>query len=339
MAPLEGKAKAALLFIALTSGFVMLRSLPPSPEPKSGAATSLFPPRQEQPPIHEQADAPLPLPDGPLGRHAPADAGSAPLPYRLEAPDRTWRLGDELEEISDISYAVDGGSVWAVNDEEGTLYRLGLEDAEILDRIPFGPPGDYEAVQTLGAQVVVGRSDGVLFFVDPASGQRTSVDTHLGPGCNLEGLDHDPQGRLYLACKAELPSRPRRQKAYAIYAFDVATQVTQREPVLVIDTRAIDDFLDTQRGERVSGRTTDFAPSGLALHPTTGALWVVSARDSLLVVLNAKGSVLQAQALDPHLHPQPEGITFAPDGTLFISNEARGDQPLLHRYAPSRDEE
>jgi hypothetical protein len=41
-------------------------------------------------------------------------------------------------------------------------------------------------------------------------------------------------------------------------------------------------------------------------------------------------------ALPAALYPQPEGIAFLPDGTLFISNEGPSGAATLLRFAPAR---
>lgn len=319
--------------IAALSLGVVFRSLPsPKPRPAEPESRSLFQPRHEQRPIHEEADAPTPF-AGLFDAGQAVESSDAGWPYHLDRPDKTLRLSRDLEEISDVSFAADGKSLWAVDDELGTLYRLSTEDGEMLEQVTFAAAGDYESLREVGEQMVVGRSDGVLFVVGRDGGSE-QIDTGLGAGCNLEGMERDARGRLLLACKSEMPSRPRNQRSYAVFAFDLATKKTERQPVMVLTKQSIDDWLDAHQGGRTTGTSTDFAPSGMAIHPKTGELFVVSSRDTLLVVFNAKGSVVRVESLDEHLLPQLEGITFAPDGTMFLSSEARGDQPLVQRYHP-----
>ena len=75
-----------------------------------------------------------------------------------------------------------------------------------------------------------------------------------------------------------------------------------------------------------------FAPSGITVHPDTAEIYILSTRGKMVVVLDPKGELVRVYALDPSVHLQPEGIAFAPDGTLFIGNEAHGKSAQLHTF-------
>ena len=52
-----------------------------------------------------------------------------------------------------------------------------------------------------------------------------------------------------------------------------------------------------------------------------GKLYIVASVGKLLVVADKNGKVEQVFRLDPVMYNQPEGMTFAPNGDLYISNE------------------
>lgn len=268
------------------------------------------------------------------GAAANGAAHGAPLGYRLNVPDHTWVLSEALSEISDLTLAPDGESLWAVHDEKGTLFRISIKDGSVLQTIDFHKKGDFEGVAVVDGKVVAGRSDGVLFVVDPQNGQTTHFATPLGVACNLEGLAYEPgKSRLLLACKSPIGAKSKR--AWAVYSLNLATKELQKEPVFLITRQAIEDYLarHPEQPELTSSIATQFDPSGIAIHPKSGQIYLISTRARLLMVLDPNGALLRIETLDRSIHPQPEGIAFSADGTLFISSEARGKRASLSRFS------
>ena len=137
----------------------------------------------------------------------------------------------------------------------------------------------------------------------------------------MEGLAYDAsQNRLLLALKGD-PGNGL-EDVRAIYAYDLVAGRLLQQPVFTLSR------------ERLDPGGAPFKPSGLALHPKTGEIYVVSGVRRALVVLSPDGELRAAVALPPRLYPQPEGITFAPDGTLYLSNEGGGGTATLLRFLP-----
>ena len=65
----------------------------------------------------------------------------------------------------------------------------------------------------------------------------------------------------------------------------------------------------------------EFKPSAAGINPVNGKLYIVASVGKLLVIADKNGKVEQAIRLDPVMYNQPEGMTFAPNGDLYISNE------------------
>ena len=65
----------------------------------------------------------------------------------------------------------------------------------------------------------------------------------------------------------------------------------------------------------------EFKPSAAGINPANGKLYIVASVGKLLVVADKDGKVEQVFKLDPTMYNQPEGMTFAPNGDLYISNE------------------
>lgn len=253
----------------------------------------------------------------------PASApGSAP-PYRLDAPAAVVELAPELREISGLTI-LPSGNLGAVQDESGTVYELSPATGQIVDRLAFGGPGDFEGVELTPDAVWALRSDGDLYRVgrDSAGAPVTRVvETRLRGRNDTEGLAYDGRGRLLIACK-EWPG-PDLDGVRAVYAFDLATETVAPEPVALLDRRQLD------------GRLA-FKPSALAVHPISREVYVLSSVREAIAVLSPGGALVSVLPFPDGLVPQPEGITFAPDGTLYVSSEGPRGPGLLLRYPPAR---
>lgn len=63
-------------------------------------------------------------------------------------------------------------------------------------------------------------------------------------------------------------------------------------------------------------------PSAAAIHPILKKLFIVCSQEGRgLIICDLEGNVEEAHRLDEGMYPQPEGITFAPNGDMYISNE------------------
>ncbi|MEO0557177.1 MAG: SdiA-regulated domain-containing protein [Bacteroidota bacterium] len=245
------------------------------------------------------------------------------LPYAVNAPDAAFELPDELEEISGLTVLSDG-HLGAVQDEDGLLFQIDGQTGDVLNAEPFGDSGDYEGVEATPDALWVLKSNGTVYELQRAGEtgiEAESFNTELNSRNDAEGLGYDAEGnRLLIALKGH-PGNDL-DGVRAMYAFDLASRTLSDTPVLLLDR----DVVDTN-GE-------NFKPSALAVRPGTQEIYILSSvKKSLLVVL-PDGTIQSAVALSPELHRQPEGIAFAPDGTLFISNEGAGRAATLLRFSP-----
>ncbi|HEX8299158.1 MAG TPA: SdiA-regulated domain-containing protein [Rubricoccaceae bacterium] len=256
-------------------------------------------------------------------RVSEAPAATRPnVPYALAAPSATVELPDEIREISGLTVFEDG-TLGAVQDEIGTLYTLSAATGEIVGREVFKERGDFEGVERVGDDVWVLRSDGDLYRIrrSAASVEAERFQTDLAGRNDTEGLAYDEAGnRLLIACKENPGSGL--QDVRAIYAFSLATNTLSPAPVFTLDRRLVD--------------TSDaFKPSALAVRPRTGELYVLSSVRKAVAVLARDGSLQTVISLPEALFAQPEGLAFAPDGTLYISNEGPNGPATLLRFDPT----
>jgi uncharacterized protein YjiK len=82
-----------------------------------------------------------------------------------------------------------------------------------------------------------------------------------------------------------------------------------------------------------------FHPSGISMHPQTRELYIIASNGKLLVVVDADGNTVAVKSLSSKIFNQPEGICFAPDGTLYISNEGKGSKGNILRFQYKKDDE
>ncbi len=227
------------------------------------------------------------------------------------------KLGEGLEEISGIWYDPSVPRIVAENDEEGRLYALDPGTGKITGHSSFHEGGDFEDLAWDGRYWYVMRSNGNLFRISGAFTDSVEAQTfkiHLPGHNNFESLFFEPADKkLYLICKeCEADSGG----AISVHAFDTETETFDSAAV----ARMMPDRNLLPKGAEDAGR---IKPSAAALHPKTGELYILCSVNRLMVVADRHWKWKKVYALDKSWFKQPEGMSFAPNGDLWISNEAR----------------
>ena len=151
-----------------------------------------------------------------------------------------------------------------------------------------------------------------------------------------------------MACKAKAGQEKTFKHKKGIYAFDLTTKTLGEAPVYFVSLDSVNSYLAKdpaiRKLEKVveffSEEDFDFSPSAIAIHPITGNIFLTSSVGKLLLVLSPNGQIMHIEKLSKKVHPQPEGLCFDPAGTLYISNEGKGEDGLIYRfnYKPDRGE-
>ena len=257
-----------------------------------------------------------------------------PLPYDLARPTARFELPKALREVSGLTF-YRNNQLACVQDEDGDLFLFDVEAGKVTERLHFGPAGDYEGVEFANETFYVLRSDGLIFVIRPGAdtfqpggvlfdGTRdvATIVPGLPPDSDVEGLGYDSRTKRLLIALKETPGEEKRY----VYFYDFGKKVAWKG--------LVPQKLDLEAN--LTGKEALLKPSGVAVHPKTGEMYVLAADGAKLLVLDRLGIVRTVARLDPDTFRQPEGICFAPDGTLFIASEGRGGKGYLLKFAETR---
>ncbi|UKT65107.1 SdiA-regulated domain-containing protein [Pedobacter mucosus] len=239
------------------------------------------------------------------------------FPYDLENPVE-YNMPQNLFEISGIAfYNGDPKDVFAIQDEDGDLFHLGLSDKE-SKFTKFGAKGDYEDLAIINNYVIVLKSNGELHTFPLSESNKAEAENvvktkDLVPKAEYEGLAADAKNNMVYVLTKDSKSDSK-AKSSSIYGFKFSANGT---------LSASGQFsLSHKEIEKFSGAgKSKFRPSALAKNLKTNEWYVLSSVNKVLVITDADFKVKAVHALNPKFFNQPEGIAFDKNNNLYISNE------------------
>lgn len=238
----------------------------------------------------------------------------------------TWLLPKELTEVSGIAW-LDADHFACVQDELGKVFIFNVRQNKIDKEIPFGAKGDYEGIAIVDQTIYVLSANGELFGIENYSGNKRSVKmykTGLTKKQDSESLAYDKKNNRLLIAEKEADSESSDFKG--IYAFDLATKTMSKDPVYKIDLK-YEIFGDVKKGKAKNS----ISPSDIDIHPVTGNIHILEGTKPKLLIMSPEGKMLSLYELDENVFPQPEGLSFSPDGKLYISNEGNKKEGNIHQ--------
>ncbi len=257
------------------------------------------------------------------------------LGYNLTRPDTIIRLSNKLVEISGLTVANET-QLYAVNDEQAIVFAINKANGEIESFSDFGKDGDFEGIEMINDKIYVLKNNGTVYAVELNEGIQTEkYSTELKPSNDVEGLGYDPvTHQLLLACKGKAGDGAAFKDMRAVYGFDLSMNSLLDQPRLLITEKDTKAFVQTYYGDKAAllKRIKSFAPSAITVHPKTGDWWILSTVGKTLIVVSPQGKIQTIEFLNKKIFPQPEGICFEADGTLFISSEGAGAKARLIRF-------
>lgn len=242
------------------------------------------------------------------------------------------KLPGVLQEISGLAITADG-RLFAHNDERANIYQIDPTTGDVVKAFSvgvLGAPGDFEGIAISGERFFLITSAGdLLEFREGEAGSTVRYRVHrlnLGMVCEMEGLAVDPsRGTLLLPCKT--PRADRLKDHLVVFSLNLDSMELDPAPRVAIPLEELDS----------RGLGDKFHPSAIEVHPETGSLILVAAREEAMVELSPDGEILATEELKRKKHPQPEGLAFLPDGSLVLADEGQGNRGTITRYALSAD--
>jgi uncharacterized protein YjiK len=251
-------------------------------------------------------------------------ASGSPQGYDLNKPEE-MQLGKVLNEISGLSYNGDNGSLLAISDSKEKIFQINLKTQKLKDLTGkvVAPDSDLEDLVKIGDTTYLLSSSGEIKVV-PAGARDTAgveiYDLGLQGQNDFETLYYDPSAEgLIMICKT--CAHEKGQGIRTAFRFDLKTKRFDSLPFFTISKKEIEDLL--------KDKDAHFDPSAAAIHPINKRLYILSSASNLLVITDTRGKVIEVYKLNPDEFPQAEGIAFAPNGNMYISNEAKYGKPTL----------
>ena len=268
------------------------------------------------------------------------------FPYDLENPMDKITLPNKLKEISGLGIDSTGQYLYAVQDEEGDLFIIDRKSGEIKEQIKFHKEGDYEGIEFIEDRAYIVKSTGTIYEIHDIgkpTQKRTKHKFDFSKSSDVEGLGYDPiDNSLLVSCKGKALRGEEAKLKKGIYSIDLKTMEMDTLPRYTVSLQAVKQFLDTHQSLVYFDKLVKvfkpeeefiFGPSGIAVHPKTGEIYITSAVGNVLIVLSRDNEIKHLQKLRKKIHEQPEGIVFDANGTLFISNEGKSEKGKIFSFA------
>lgn len=252
--------------------------------------------------------------------------------YNFSSPIQ-FSITNRLNEISGLTRSSDN-NIFAINDEEGVIYKLDPKDGSIHKWFSLGKwsvEADFEGIAYAENYFYAITSNGTLYKF-PEGDAKKSVTYEVirlpfSSKFDIEGLYYDEELKgLLLVCKDYSGKNFKGERAVYFYSLD--KNEIQREPLFTISLKKLKKDFNIK----------DFYPSGITKHPISKSYFIISARgNNVIVEVDKSGRIINVHELKDSLHRQPEGITILNDNILIISDEAAGKKPTITKYSYSKD--
>lgn len=241
-------------------------------------------------------------------------------------------LSNELKEVSGLEW-VNQNELWAIEDESSVIYVLNPKTGEIINEQKFAKNADIEDIMVYDGIAWALQSNGSIYQVDEPFTESSNTTIHHFPDKGKNDFEaiikSNQEPVIWIFCKACQTDKT--FKVSSVFAFNLYSMEFEEEAKKVLRNDQLKPILEEKDFEKIK-----IQPSAIAYHPIEQQYYLLSSSDNWLMVLDQELNPKEFYKLNPSIFKQPEGITFSSDGTLFISNEARGGKPtlLIFPYKP-----
>ncbi len=253
--------------------------------------------------------------------------------YTLNEETAThMKLPTYLEEISGLAMTRDN-RLLAHNDERGVIFEIDYRNGSIakafqLTDMKNPVASDFEGIATIDEQIYLVTSSGRIYECrEGIAGESVLFNvytTGVGRDCEIEGLAYDESKRaLLLMCKDARSADMEGQLAVYHWSID--------DKQLSVDAHTVIPVIEFS--QHIKGKK--FQPSGIERHPMSGNYFIVAARQGAIAEITPRGQIIAVREFPAQWHRQIEGIAFAADGTLIVSDEGAGRKARLTLYPVS----
>lgn len=256
---------------------------------------------------------------------------SFPDSYPMEEMKKI-NLTDDMEEISGLEW-IDEKTLWAIEDESSLIFELNAESGKITRKKKFAKNKDIEDILFYEDKAWVLQSNGNIYEVSNPLTEYSNTEMHEFPIKKKRDFEaiikpkNEPE--IWIFCK--VCSWDENSNRSSIFSFNLESKEFKEDAKRVLENEQLAEIMEGEDFKKVK-----MQPSAIALHPFENQYYLLSSSDHWLMVLDPEMTPKAFYHLNPKLFKQPEGITFSPDGNMFISNEAVDGKPnfLYFPYRP-----
>jgi hypothetical protein len=254
------------------------------------------------------------------------------IQYDIHNPDKRFILPGVLQEISGIEILNDS-IILCVEDERGRVYFYNQNQEAIVHELDFKEKGDFEGIALLDSIIYVLKSNGHLYHFPlsmDASVESESVNTRLKGKNDAEGLAIYSKKSLLVACKGKAGIEDNDLNGRAIYEYLIEDASLKDDPLIHLESKEFEKRLKELQLNPL--KHMPFGPSGVAVHPATGDIFIIGSVGKLAIVIDKTGEITDMGTLKSSIYVQPEGICFDSLGNLYIASEGKKGKGYILKF-------